>query len=70
MYQTTSVHTVHTLVAYVSTSIYGICQVFEDFYENSITCNLKIILGILNVSSAFYTTGLIKDLHILKKGRV
>ena len=45
-------------------------DVFEDFYENSITCNLKIILGILNVSSAFYTTGLIKDLHILKKGRV
>ena len=37
---------------------------------NSITSNSKIILVILNVSSAFYTTGLIKDLNILKKGRV
>ena len=36
---------------------------------NSITSNSKIILVILNVSSAFYTTGLMKDLHILKKGR-
>lgn len=37
---------------------------------NSIASNSKMILVILNVSSAFYTTGLIKDLNILKKGRV